>query len=106
LREIATRRYRAYKELSAEHTETKITLLYDVIRLLLEAMTIEQGFRIYNHECYGAFLEHLRREELATVFNECRNLRNDINYYGKTVTQEQAKGHIEHLLLLKQELER
>lgn len=70
---------------------TKISIAYDSIRELLEAITLEKGYKIYNHECYTAFLYHVCNERAtARIFDGFRHLRNQINYYGKTIPKEEA----------------
>ena len=71
---------------------SKITLVYDSLREVLEALAIANGFKIYNHECYRAFLsEVLKESALSKDFDGFRKLRNSINYYGKDVSAEEAK---------------
>ncbi len=66
--------------------ETVISLFYDVLRELLEALALKHKFKIYNHECYTSFLNNIiRNEELALEFDSIRLLRNSINYYGKKI---------------------
>lgn len=49
----------------------KITLLYDALREYLECLALENGFKIYNHECYTAFLkEVLRLSREADIFDD------------------------------------
>jgi len=72
------------------------------LRELLEALAIKNGFKIYNHECYCAFLkEILKDEELAALFDKFRRIRNKINYYGKDLSPKEAeafKTEIEELV--------
>jgi hypothetical protein len=79
----------------------KITLLYDALREYLDCIALENGFKIYNHECYSAFLkEVLRMSREADIFDSLRKTRNGINYYGKDVSEEDAKRTINDLMLL------
>ncbi|HLD86948.1 MAG TPA: hypothetical protein VJB12_02700 [Candidatus Nanoarchaeia archaeon] len=72
--------------------ESVITLHYDSLRELLEALANAHGYKIYNHECYGAFLkEILKKEETAEAFDRFRKLRNSINYYTRRVSPQDAK---------------
>ena len=95
--------------LTDESATSKVSLLYESLRELLEALAISQGYKIYNHECYCPFLkEILHKSTLADSFNQFRKLRNDVNYYGEDITAEEAKiilhetneliGHIKVLL--------
>ena len=78
----------------------KITLLYDALREYLECIALEKGYKIYNHECYTAFLkEILGLSSEGDIFDVLRKARNGINYYGKMPKQEEA---VEILRKLKQ----
>ena len=69
-----------------------VSLSYEALRELLEALSIKNGFKIYNHECYCAFLKEIVSEEnLALLFDKFRKIRNGINYYGKDLSPEDAK---------------
>ena len=80
----------------------KITLLYDALREYLECIALEKGYKVYNHECYTAFLKEilgLSRE--GDIFDWLRKIRNGINYYGKMPKPEEAKkilAKLKHLI--------
>ncbi|MEM3370929.1 MAG: hypothetical protein QW471_04545 [Candidatus Woesearchaeota archaeon] len=98
LLETAEIKLKSADSLTDEFFISKISLLYDSLREILEALAIKKGFKIYNHECYTAFLKEiigLSRE--ADIFNDLRKTRNDINYYGKKLEKEEAKVIIEKL---------
>ena len=77
---------------------SKITLLYDALRTLLEIQALNKGYKIYNHECYTAFLkEILNMSREADMFNSLRKVRNGINYYGKEIVIEEAEEIIKDL---------
>jgi len=79
--------------LSQITTSSKITLAYDALRELLEALALKNSFKIYNHECYIYFLkEILNQSDLGDRFDEIRKTRNKINYYGKELDIEEAKA--------------
>ena len=79
----------------------KITLLYDALREYLECLSLEMGYKIYNHECYTALLkEKLGLSRDANILDRLRRTRNGINYYGIEVSEEEAKQIIEDLKLL------
>ena len=68
-----------------------ITLYYDSLRELLEALAIKEGYKIYNHDCYCSFLKEIMGEEtLSSIFDKFRRVRNDINYYGKDLDVKDA----------------
>ena len=76
----------------------KICLLYDALREYLECAALEKGYKIYNHECYVAFLkEVLNLSREGDLFDKLRKIRNGINYYGLSVTEEEALEVIREL---------
>jgi len=58
-REIAAIKVKSADVLPRELSVGKITLLYDALREYLECLALEKGFKIYNHECYAAFLREI-----------------------------------------------
>lgn len=71
---------------------SKISLAYDSLRELLEALALQNGYKIYNHECYTFFLKEIIKEsEKGQEFDELRKIRNNINYYGKNILVEEAE---------------
>ena len=77
---------------------SKLSLVYDSLRELLEALALKKGYKIYNHECYTAFLkEVLRESDKGDEFDEIRMIRNDINYYGKEISIEEAESIIKRI---------
>jgi hypothetical protein len=79
-----------------------ISLYYESLREILEALALSKGFKVYNHECFTAFLkEVIKEEELANLFDRFRQIRNRINYYGKEISLIEAnnlKGEIVSLI--------
>lgn len=79
-------------EISEVTASSIITLYYDSLRELLEALAVKHGYKIYNHECYACFLKSvLDQEEIADVYDRIRKTRNAINYYGRKISVEEAK---------------
>lgn len=92
-------------ELTPVTAGSKVSLAYDSVRELLEALALQQGYKIYNHECYAAFLkEILQQSLLGDIFDEVRKLRNSINYYGKEISPEEAGPEINKMLDLRQKI--
>ena len=80
---------------------SKISLTYDSLRELLEALSISKGYKIYNHECYCAFLKEILNESfLSEKFDSLRKIRNSINYYGKDISIEEAKSILTEIIVL------
>jgi len=77
---------------------SKITLAYDALRELLEALALKNGFKIYNHECYTAFLKDVMNESsTGDEFDEIRKLRNSINYYGKEISVQDTRKTLKEI---------
>jgi len=77
---------------------SKVSLVYDSLREILEALAIKKGYKIYNHECYASFLkEVLKEESKGDEFDEIRKIRNAINYYGKEISPEDARDIMERI---------
>ena len=59
---------------------SKISLAYDSLRELLEALALKKGYKIYNNECYTAFLKEIMGEsDKGDEFDDLRVIRNAIN---------------------------
>ena len=100
-REIAEIKIKSAEFLPKELYIGKITLLYDALREYLEALAVENGYKIYNHECYSAFLnEIMKMPEEAEAFDKLRKARNSINYYGTKVSQKEADQLISELIAM------
>ncbi len=94
----ADKKLEAEAHLPSTLPEPKICLIYDALRSILEALALQRGFKIYNHECYTPFLKEILNESaLGDKFDEFRKLRNAINYYGKDVSENEAKFIIKEM---------
>lgn len=79
-------------KLSDTTSSSIIVLYYDSLREIIEALAMLEGYKIYNHECYTAFLGSiLHVEDIAERFDRVRKLRNSINYYAKQVSAIDAR---------------
>ena len=84
-------------------SSSKISLAYDSLRELLEAVALRKGFKVYNHECYTAFLkEVLQESDQGDAFDRIRKIRNDINYYGKEISIAEAQRILKEIKVLRQ----
>lgn len=97
-REIADIKIKSADALPEDLFYGKISLLYDALREYLECLALEKGYKIYNHECYTAFLkEILKLSSEGDLFDELRRIRNSINYYGRKMSLNEAKQIISKL---------
>jgi len=100
VKEIAESKIKAANALADEHYYGKLTLFYDALRELLECVALVKGYKIYNHECYTAFLKEILNESsLGDEFDKFRILRNGINYYGRRITHEEGIGIIRQMII-------
>jgi len=85
------------------NASSKVTLAYDSLRELLEALSLKNKYKIYNHDCYTPFLkEVLNESEKGDDFDELRKIRNGLNYYGKDITPEEAEEIIKRIKKLRE----
>ncbi len=90
-------------ELDETTSVTKIGILYDSLRGVLEALALMKGFKVYNHECFSAFLNEICKEKsLSMDFDRFRKLRNQITYYGKDLPPQEAKIIIAQIIALRE----
>ena len=67
--------------------------------------SLKKGYKIYNHECYTAFLKEIIGEsEKGEEFDKIRIERNAINYYAKEISLEEAKGLIDKIKHLRDQV--
>ena len=68
------------------------------LREQLESLSLEEGYKIYNHECYTSFIkEILNKSDEGEQFDKLRKMRNKINYYGIDVEMDEAENIIKKL---------
>jgi len=92
-------------ELDDVTAETKVCLLYDSLRETLEGLAVKKGYKIYNHECFTAFLKEILEEDFfSDEFDRFRKIRNGINYYGNVVSVEDAKKIIMEIKNLRRKI--
>ena len=65
---------------------TILATAYESLRQVLEAICLQEGYKVYSHEAFTYYLKELREENLAEQFDRFRKLRNGVNYYGKPVS--------------------
>ena len=82
-----------------ENSVRKIMVnFYDVLRSILEAVSIIKGYKIYSHEAYSYFLKEIKENLLAIKFDRFRKIRNSINYYGKDISIKEAKENVDEIM--------
>ena len=86
-------------------SSTKVSIAYEALREVLEAIAIKNGFKVYNHECFCSFLREVIKDDISSQeFDIFRRMRNQINYYGKDIELEEAKNIIKEITLLRSKI--
>ena len=85
-------------EMNSVTASSKLSVAYDSLRELLEALALRKSYKVYNHECYTAFIkEVLRESEKGDEFDDIRKERASVNYYGKEISVDEANTTIEKI---------
>ena len=66
---------------------------YDVLRSILEAMALKEGYKVYSHEAFTFYLKEKGELEISLKFDRFRKKRNAINYYGENVSVEEVREY-------------
>ena len=81
-----------------------VSLAYDSLREVLEALCILNGYKILSHICIGELLKDKIEEFNYVEFDRVRWIRNSINYYGEKVEFEQGKEIIKKIFTIKKNI--
>lgn len=71
---------------------------YDVLRSILEALALLDGYKVYSHEAFKYLLDEMGEEALSIKFDRFRKLRNKVNYYGKSLSVEEVNEYKKELV--------
>lgn len=91
-------------ELNKMNVSAYVSLAYDSLREILEAICISKGFKILSHVCIGEFLRKNIKEFDYNGFDRLRYTRNSINYYGTKIEFRQGKEIIQKIFDMKKRL--
>ncbi len=84
--------------ISRSNAPIVITESYEALREICEALIALNGFKVYSHECITVFLKEIAKDSyLAEVFDRYRKIRNGVNYYGRQVSEEDAKQSLKDI---------
>ena len=81
-----------------------VSLAYDSLREILEALCILNGYKVLSHICIGELLKKLISDFDYIEFDRIRWIRNSINYYGEKVEFKQGKKIINKIFIMKQKI--
>lgn len=79
-----------------------VSLAYDSLRQVLEAVCILNGYKVLSHICIGELLQRILDEFDYDEFDRMRWIRNSINYYGQKVEFEQGRELISKIFRMKE----
>lgn len=85
-------------EINENSARKIISNYYDFLRSILEAMSAIDGYKIYNHESYAYYLLEKDEKSFSEKFDRFRKIRNNINYYGKSASVEEAQEIKEEII--------
>jgi len=81
-----------------------VSLVYESLREILEAISISFGYKVTSHLCLGELLKNLIEDFDFNEFDRIRYIRNSINYYGVKVDFEQGIEIIKKIFNMKDNL--
>ena len=81
-----------------------VSLAYDSLREILEAICILNGYKVLSHVCLGELLKEINQEFDFNSFDRFRYIRNGINYYGTHIEPNQGKEIIKNIFEMKKAL--
>lgn len=91
-------------EINEMNISAYVSMAYDSLRELLEAICISCGYKVSSHVCLGELLRTLISDFDFTEFDRLRYVRNGINYYGRKVDFEQGNEIIKKIFVMKKKL--
>lgn len=88
-------------KLTDRNISVYVSMTYDSLREILEALSISKGYKVISHICLGYFLEKFFPSFDHSKFDRFRWIRNSINYYGNKIDLAQGKELINQIFDLK-----
>lgn len=81
-----------------KNSRTLLKNYYDSLREVCEATALSKGLKIYQHEAITLFLRDILNEpKISQKFDRFRVMRNNIHYYGKSISKEEVKDIIKDI---------
>ena len=91
-------------KIDKENISAYVSLAYDSLREVLEALCVLKGYKIISHICIGEFLKKFFPNFKHAEFDRYRWIRNSINYYGEKIEFNQGKELIKKIFNLKKDV--
>lgn len=90
--------------LNEENISAYVSLAYDSLREILEAICISREYKVLSHICVGELLKNLLEDFDYNEFDRLRYIRNGVDYFGIKVEFEQGKEIINKIFAMKKTL--
>ena len=81
-----------------------VSMAYDSLREVLEALCISKGYKVTSHICIGKLLKTLVIGFNFVDFDRLRYIRNSINYYGTKIDYDQGRELIKKIFKIKKDI--
>lgn len=81
-----------------------VSLAYESLREILEAVSISRGYKVTSHLCLGELLKSLIKDFDFNNFDRFRYIRNGINYYGTMIEIKQGKEIIKKIFEMRRDV--
>jgi len=81
-----------------------VSLAYNALREVLEALCVLRGYKVLSHICIGELLKSFLKDFDWEEFDRLRWIRNRINYYGQKIEFNQGKEIIEKMFAIKKRI--
>ncbi len=91
-------------DINERNISAYVSLAYDALREMLEALCISKGYKVLSHICIGELLKDILEDFDYEEFDRLRWIRNSINYYGEKVDFEQGKEIIKKMFMIKRKI--
>ncbi len=91
-------------KLDKQNISAYVSLSYDSLREILEAICISRGYKVLSHVCISELLMDLLKDFDYNEFDRLRYTRNNINYYGIKVEFNQGREIINKIFVMKKKL--
>jgi hypothetical protein len=78
-----------------------VSMAYDSLREVLEALCISKGHKVLSHICIGELLKTIITDFNYSEFDRLRYARNSINYYGAKVDFVQGREIIRKIFAMR-----
>lgn len=88
------------KKLKIDEISSRTIMIryYDTLRVILEAISANKGYKIYSHEAFTYLLKEMKEDIISIKFDRFRKIRNGLMYYGKNISPEETRENTEEIL--------